>query len=277
VCRDGDKYIVAAGIAHGITDGAEFAVYKTRNFKSLGTLKVVTVDPFSATAEVMSGPPFDIGTEAFALQKRAGQEVDLRLHIPLDDRLMSVFEALVKEMQQKGPGQRKIMLVEEENKEDAEWGIAFEDDHIVFNIMNRLVTASGLKRLPYRVKPTVDDVYPVIQAAAHYHWYLRRTSSERILQKKVSIEFYKVKHILGEYTEDLVPVVVPDGENLLMEDGQNLIRGNVVDLIVDEDAMYGIRILNNSAVDLYPSLFHFENSDLSISKCIFVIPSECKV
>jgi hypothetical protein len=269
---DGDKYIVEAGAAHGITYGAEFAMYNTRDIhpttEPLGNLKVITIEPFSTTVEVMSGSSFDLGTEVFALQTCAGQEVDLRLHVPLDGKLMSVFEALAEEMKQKGPAPMKIKF--EEKKECAYLDIAFEDDHIVFNIMDPLVTVHGLNRLPYSVKPNVNDLYHIIRAAAHYHWHLRRTSSERILQKKVTIEFFQIRYVEGQYTDDLEPIIVRDGENL--------VRDNVVELIADEDVMYGVKILNHTTLDLYPSLFLFDNSDLSISKCIFVISSpECKV
>jgi len=38
----------------------------------------------------------------------------------------------------------------------------------------------------------------------------------------------------------------------------------IIDIEVEEDAIYGIKIVNNTDTKLYPSLFYFDNSDLSI-------------
>jgi hypothetical protein len=39
--------------------------------------------------------------------------------------------------------------------------------------------------------------------------------------------------------------------------------------------MYGIKLTNNSVLDLYPSLFFFDNSDLSICKCSALKEESC--
>jgi len=61
---------------------------------------------------------------------------------------------------------------------------------------------------------------------------------------------------LDECDDFLMPILVPDTPNLV-QDG-------VVDLCVDETSMYGIKITNDTNVALFPSLFYFDNSDLSI-------------
>jgi hypothetical protein len=71
---------------------------------------------------------------------------------------------------------------------------------------------------------------------------------------------------LGKYNEDFSPITVPVGENLN--------AGGIVDIVVNPDDIYGIKLVNNSALNLYPSLFFFDNSDLSICKC-FTIEGEC--
>ena len=58
---------------------------------------------------------------------------------------------------------------------------------------------------------------------------------------------------LDDYDDDFNPIVKPVGDNLNVE--------GVVDLVVNTDDLYGIKLVNNSAYDLYPSLFFFDNSD----------------
>jgi len=55
----------------------------------------------------------------------------------------------------------------------------------------------------------------------------------------------------------LQPVIQPIGPNLNRE--------NIIDLQVQSDKMYGMKIINNSDMALYPSLFFFDSSDLSIT------------
>jgi hypothetical protein len=237
-----------AGTAHGITDGAEFAVYKDRQISPelspLGTLLVHDTRAFLATLDVVPGTNrFALEEPAFALQTKTGVEQDLRLHIAIDEKLIDVFRALAKDMQSPGPDHRRILLVD---KEDAEFDVALEDGQIVFNILDTLVAKFGLTRLPVSVSPNVDSVYPVIRAAAHYRRHLRRSNKKAIFQNSVRVEFRQLSLSREPYGTDL-----------------NI--NGIIDIVVDEEVMYGIKIINNTTKPLFPWLFYFDNSDLSIS------------
>ena len=261
---DGTEYVMDAGAAHGITDGAEFAVYKDKDSASitsppLCTLIVLQASAFTSTMTLPSGAPqFALHKPGVALQTKAGAEGDLCLHVAMGKKLTSVFEAVVREMQHTSSNRTRILLVDKHN---ADIDIGLEDNRIIFNILNPLVTQYGLIRIPFSVNPEVDDIYPVIRAQAHYNWHLRRannTTNEVPLYDKIHIEFTKLKQLDDEFDDDFNPVIQPDGENLNI--------AGVVDIIVDEDAKYGIRVTNDSGLDLYPALFFFDNSDLSICK-----------
>ncbi|TFY62831.1 hypothetical protein EVG20_g6557 [Dentipellis fragilis] len=256
-----NQYVMAAGEAHGITDGAEFAIYKDRDFTSsttpLGTLVARETAAFSSILDMPAGSvriALADDDTVFALQTRAGVAEDLRVHVAMDDRLTAVFERIAEDMQRTDAGQRKVLLVE---KDRAEVDIDLEGDRVVFNILDSLATQYGLHRMPYTVRPDADAVYPVITAAAHYYWHLRRTSEKKILQNKVKLEFMKVELSEDEYDDDLNPVVKPAGPDMN--------KANVVEIFVGDDAMYGMRIVNTTGRDLYPSLFFFDNSDFSIT------------
>jgi hypothetical protein len=260
VRMESDKYVMYAGAAHGINNGAEFAVYKDREtppkMSPFGTLVVKETGAFITTMHLPDNAvAFALAGTGFAMQIKTGEEEDLRLHIALNDKLSPVFEALGEEMLRTDSNRRRISLVE---KDKAELDIAINGDHVVFNILNPQVTLFGLKQMPFRVEPTYEDVYPVIRASAHYYWHLRRNNTSNVLQNHVQLEFKKMQE-LDEYDDDFNPIFAPTGDNLN--------AAGVVDIIVDPDDMYGIKLVNNSALDLYPSLFFFDNSDLSICKC----------
>jgi hypothetical protein len=137
-----------------------------------------------------------------------------------------------------------------DSKVEAELDIALEDGQVVFNILDPRVTNFGLTRIPFHISPKADDVYPVIRAAARYLWHLR-TNKNPAFQNKVRIEFKQLM-----VTREIQPY------------GPDLNIDGVIDFIVDEKAMYGIRIVNDTAEPLYPYLFYFDNTDLSISECL---------
>jgi hypothetical protein len=221
----------------------------------------VKTTAFSTTLKVPSGHfqfNFALARPIFALQTRAGIDGDLRIHVTIDERLAKVFEAVALEMEYSGPDHKTILLV---SRDQAMLDILMADDHIVFDILSPLVTNFGFSRIPYHIRPDIDDVASILQAAAHYHWHLRRHPLKSALCGHVTIEFMKLNKVDGEFGDnDDFPKY---GNSDLVAD-QNLNHCGLVDLVVDKDAMYGIRIVNNMNIALYPYLFYFDNSDFSI-------------
>jgi hypothetical protein len=254
-----------AGAAHGITDGAEFVVYQDRDLRQttfpLGTLVVLEARAFYTTLDVPLGDArFDLVHPGFALQTKTGTEEDLRLHTATNEAIIGVFQAIVQEMQYTGSEFRRILLVE---KDKAELDISLEDGCVVFKPLNTLVTQWGLTRIPFRVSASIAEVNTIILASAHYFWHLRRANTKRSLQNRVWIEFTRLKELDDEFDDDFNPLITPDGPNLNIN--------GTVDLIVDHNAMYGIKIVNDTDLALYPSLFFFDNGDLSISKYLVIL------
>ena len=251
---EGSGYVMKAGAAHGIAVGAEFSVYQERDLPPktapLGTLVACDVSEFSTTMSVPpEAAPFDLDGSAFALQTKPGTEESLRLNIAEDATLIDIFETVAPWMGPSSPGHRRIQFVE---TTEAELGLELEDGEVVVNVLNPLVTKYGLVRMPSRIQPEVNRVYSVMRAAAHYHWHLRRQGTSD-LQNGIQIEFNAVVLI---YDDDLNYVVTPVGPNLNVD--------GVVDIIASNRTMYGVKIINNTSRALYPSLFYFDNSDLSI-------------
>jgi hypothetical protein len=254
-------YVMEAGAAHGVSSAAEFTVYEERESPPrnapLGTLVVHGIGAFSSILDVPFGfARFALNRPAYALQSKTGTEGGLRLFVAADESRTGIFESLAREAQLSGSALPGIVLVDERR---AELGTRIEDSHVVFNIFNPLVTKFGLVRMPFRISPTVEDVYPVIRAAVHYHWHLRRTNRKRCFPNKVRMEFMKLKQDDEDFDDDFNLIIRPDGPNLNI--------GGVVDIVVDQDAIYGINIINETDLSLFPYLFFFDNSDFSICEC----------
>jgi hypothetical protein len=249
-----------AGTARGIDVGDEFTLYRdpdtSRKSPPLGIFVVREAHPFHSTMAPLAGASrFKLHRPAFALQTKAGTKQDLRVYAAKRKKLMCTFEALVREMQRARPDRPRILRVEKEN---AELSIDLDGREVVFDILDENVTVFNLRRIPFSVKPDVSILHSILDAAAHFHWHLRRTDIHNF-QNKIRLEFTEVKQVEGKYDEDLNPVIEPVGNNL----NQN----GVIHLVASPRDMYGIKIFNDSSVSLYAALFYFDNSNLSISTC----------
>ena len=247
-----------AGSANGIGHGAEFTLYKDQASLLTTPLAVMTVKkiaPFKTELEPKEQPGPTISGSVLALQTKAAIAEDLPLHVPLNQELLPVFQALASELQGTGPNSCKISLCEDRKKSRLE--IVMEDNKLVFNILDERVLKYGLSRIPYTIEPDPDDIRPVLRAAAHYYWHLNRTQPNNQIQNNVKVEFYKLKESDTDFDEAGSPERYPVGDNLCRQD--------VIEFSVEDEAMYGIKIVNTTPWDLYPNVFYFDNSELSIS------------
>jgi hypothetical protein len=253
-----------AGAAHGVTEGANFTVYKDRASAlqniALGILFVHKASTFASEMHIPPGASHLNLTEGVALQTKAGTRPDLLLHIPRDDdRLVTVFEAVAQVMESTGTMHRQISLVE---KDQATLDVALDNGHCVFNILDQRVTQHGLTRVPHRVETKIDDICPVLSAAAHYYWHINRTTDTHHLCDKVEVEFRALEEVPDQFDTDFRRLRRPCGENLL--------KDGIVHLIADTIEMYGMKITNQTPWHLYVSVFFFDNSDFSISEWLRV-------
>ncbi len=112
--------------------------------------------------------------------------------------------------------------------------------------------------LPYTVPPNIAVVYPVIDAAAHYFYHLRRAPVEHHLNTKVIVEFFEV-----EETDEMDET----GLRTLRTKGKNMIIDGEVNVFIEEkDKSYGMKLTSTlPAINLHYSVFFFE-SDLRIGE-----------
>lgn len=138
--------------------------------------------------------------------------------------------------------------------------IAEENGMAVFLIRDERITQYGLTRLCDGVELTVEDIIPVLKAAAHYYWKINRTNANPDISTKIEVDFYRL--------EDLSLDTDSFGASELVPSGSSLYHNNMVEFVVEEDCPYGLKLTNNGPYDLYPYMFYFDNSDLSIGGSI---------
>lgn len=249
-----------AGSAHGISAGAEFAVYADYNTvltsEPLGGLVVERIDFFHTTLKPTSGTPFLVGESAVALQTKLGQKEDLTLHVEFDIKLISVFEALLTDMQTPGPNSAIFALV---GRNQAKLEIVMEGDNLYFNNLDERVTGYGISRIPYPVEPKPDVIRPILRAAAHYYWHLsRKPTREDMFLNNVEVEYFEL-HGNDDDEDEGEDDWIPD------ENPDNLYAGGAIDLVIDVSKRYGIRLTNKTGRPLYPAVFYFKDN-LSIGE-----------
>jgi hypothetical protein len=246
--------VIDVGEVAGITVGTEFDVYQNQNSGHLQLLGTVVARELSASSttlcakESTGGLRFPPERDAVAIKSRAGTEERVRIHVA-DESLKDLVKKI-------DPNQ--IQLVQVEQRDDgAEFGIALENEKVVFNNYDSDVMKHGLTRMPYTVEPTLEAVSPVIRAAAHFYFHRRRTPhTGRGLAKKIEIE---VNELEEDYDDEI---------NLIYNPTTASAKKVGKELNLQTGTIYGWKITNNWAVTvpLYPSLFYFDNSDWSISE-----------
>jgi len=257
---DSRQYILNAGAVDGVCPDAEFTVYADHDGLPTGpNLGVMVPDKVQRVRTFMrplSGPGPSLDKAAFAIQTRSGALEELKVFIPLEDPLIPVFEATLMQMRTLSNNRHRIMLVHDPSA--AHLAIERENDEIAFVFLDKRITARGITK--YALKAKADDMTPVLQGAAHYHYHLNRSYlTSKKIEQEIKVEFFKLE-FSGQLDEGTFRLLRrPSGENLL-KDG--IITLSLRDGIND---VFGIRITNTSKWDVYPSIFYFNTSELSIS------------
>ena len=249
------------GLAHGVTAGAEFTIYPDQESVSRSRpLGLLTVDLPTSFYSTMSAPsneiPLVLPAPAVAVQTGTGGRKDLRLYVPSDDAFLPFYTSLESLLQDDEYQFRNIELVSSASDSDLE--VVRDGDSYALAYHDERITRHGLQRLFHRVNATVEDMVPFLKAASHYFWELNRTTNNPTVTNGVRLEIFKLTESQFEFDGFGRPEMAPTGPNLF--------DGTTFDFVVEEDVPYGIRLTNDTPYDLFPNLFYFDNSDLSIGK-----------
>jgi hypothetical protein len=133
--------------------------------------------------------------------------------------------------------------------------VDISEGDIVFNNVNPRLHALGYSRMPYRVNKGENKIIrSILQAAGDFDSFLNLNPANRSLCDFIRVEFVRITRPADWHHEPAVQHGV----------GHNLAMGNLVEISAGS-ALYGMKITNNHpSLQLYPHLFLFDCSDLSI-------------
>lgn len=257
-------YELEAGEIHGITAGAKFNIYATKDpdSKCLGVMVAAATDKPSAVTTVLrlddgSSPIPSEPSTKYALQVLVGEQQDLRVFIEPDTRLLDVFVLLNANMK-KSQEQGKRGFKPAEQDETPDLRVVMKGDKVEFGITDSVCVSRGMTTTGWPVDCDASAIFPVLTSAADFYFHLRRTSSQKVLSKMVDLECYELEET-DDFTEDLDP--------LLAATGESLVKQGVIDVEIGKNPLtYGYKIVNRSNLPLYAALFYFSMGDLSIGE-----------
>ncbi|KAG6908030.1 hypothetical protein DXG01_006449 [Tephrocybe rancida] len=257
-----NEYTLQAGEAHGVTEGAVFAVYRNKTRANpLGSVVVQHAAQFTSHCSVVGRIPFR-HEPTYAFQARIGARQALRLYIEPNCVFRNLRKRIGEEMQSKTSKQSFHIVDNEHDHPDLV--LRTEGGLVQFEIKDTACCLYGLTRMPFKDVRADDNnhLFSILCGADDFYWYLRRSNKEGSLTEKVHVECLELEHS-GLLTDDLEDIFAPK------RNGLNLVVDNTVFITIDDDdddlRVYGFRITNKSDDPLYAALFYFDASDLSIA------------
>lgn len=260
--RNGNVWIMGAGDAHGIlpsskiyvssgkdpslskTVDIDFEVIRISAFQSV--LKEVTP---ATTAENAKYPPLLYGRTAFA-------NWECRVYIDKDDdTLRPLYEGLSAWKHRAATGQDNAVLLYTlvESWDEPEIVVTHEEDQICFDlVVSHLPPGHIPTHLPFRLwDPYIYPLKDLFDRKANFDWQLRRRGNLADVEKLVQLEMFEQE----ERWEGDICQLRSCGGDLVVDGRIKQLKGN---------ALYGLKLTNNTDHDLYASLFYFNRRDFSI-------------
>jgi hypothetical protein len=245
---EGRDLVVKAGTVHGIGAETEFVLYQQpdKNSTLLGLFAVHMAKGSTSTLKpVQSTSP--ISLPAFAIPTKIS-----RIALANKPDINAIVDVLQKEVDATESRLYRFLFVP---RDKAALEIGISGGEIVFNNVNPRLEELGYSRMPYRVKKGETKIIrSILQAAGGFDRSLHLVPANRSLRNSISVEFLRAMRS----TERQYGPAVQYGN------GQNLIKGDIIDIQAG-DTLYGMKITNNHpSLQLYPHLFLFDCSELSI-------------
>jgi len=252
-----------------VSVGTEFAIYSDEAVairrlpgQEIGKLVAVKVSAFQSELGMGGLDRTKLKGTAYAVQTKPGPTVQPKLFastsvdkegLELVRKTLDILRGVPNEISFELVFNRKGASVEVDTIVDE------SGTKLVFNSLDDRVTRHGLRRIHPTSNLQIDDAASLLHGAAHYHHCLDLSISDIKFRQLIDIRFYKLQGGNG-------PFDTPKDRYTV---GDNLLKDDIIPLEVDntdDEAAYGIEIVNKSHRDLYPYVYYFDNSDLSISE-----------
>ncbi|KAH8795907.1 caspase domain-containing protein [Flagelloscypha sp. PMI_526] len=242
------EFIMDAGEAHGIMPGAGFDVLTEYDPSSsaVGSFLVTEGDLDLLYTVVPAGtqiPPL-----AWALHKHGGYQLPIKFESSEEENASQI----IAQLKNTCVHDSKERFVECSDDGDYELSVTYQRGIIEIELTDQHCLNAGLRYLP-SLPLQCDKIYPVLNAAYHFFWHLRRQSSETNVLP-VALEAWELSKAR------IAAKRMPIGDNLCLD--------GVVRIPINSDgtssAHFGYKIVNRSEANLYVWMFSFNFLDLSI-------------
>lgn len=241
--------VLEAGTAQGITVGSRLSVHTTNlaESRSEGQLEVKSVEVFSSILQV---PPAqakpDLPNLFYSkLIHVAGSSI--KLYCRKRRWLESTFPSQLRD-------ELGIILVNDVLSCDLE--LIVTRQRVSFSRHHKLVIPHLEKRIHHDVGiEDVDTIHNVVCSSRTFYYHLTRPGTGENTQVRVKLNELDFA-LSGKAASLEEPILVPTGRNLLKNDPATI--------VVDEEAVYGMTIVNQSDQLLYPFIFYFDPTNLTI-------------
>ena len=244
------KYVISAGLAHGVSHGVEFTIYGDQK-QRVNTIMVDDAAVIEDFQTIVSTSVY-LANDSFAKLTRVGKVPFYLAPGDLPPLLQENLRGMSVNMD--------FQLAE--TAEEAKLEVAVDGQLSVFKILDRRVNEFGLTTLPHTVP--LDSLAYVLSVAAHYYWYLGLTNKNNHVEHDVAVDFYALQLEYDDYGLELFVPVEPGFSR--KDPNSDNPESNIIDFVVDSSAIYGIKLTNRTQWDLYLNAFLFNNSKLTIGE-----------
>ena len=260
-------FLLNAGTAHCVTLGAEFAFRAAKGTyppgKSLHTFVVNNSASFFSTLRPTNDASGQSLPDVFTVfQVKPGLGGTIRLYLSSSHNSPSLISAC--DDIRDSPHDVEFV----NSLDDAHLELTVRDNQVVVSVSDRKATICGFDHQFPMMQITRHNLTSFLEKVGYFYRECDRHSSiDSEVAKIVTLEFYKLGATHSKFED------IPDSQ--LGESGPNLYSADTIDFVVKEGCVYGVKLMNLSSHDLYPTLFYLDNNDLSIGNvCHFLLKSQ---
>lgn len=143
-----------------------------------------------------------------------------------------------------------------------------KEGRVTFETGNPIARSCGLTVIPNTVPLLVENVLPVLRAAAKWAWHAERAPGAPSVDPGRTVSENDLGSILkgGPVAIEFVQLELATDtkHSKVISDNHN--QGGIVELTYNSTHYYGINLVNQSPIKLYPYLFYFDVSEQSIGE-----------
>jgi hypothetical protein len=274
---ENDTLTLQAGAASGVTFKSVWELHEspTENSHALGRFRAETPGVSTTALQPVNADgdgPLSAGTRLYARQVQCGTGNELRVWFSPEAKpfIFPETEGEVKADSEDmvGSSEHEVGYVVHPARDSADIAVELHwpdspdaEPEAVFHLCNSQAEKYGVATLERRKPARRDEVEAVLFAAAKWNWHLQRTSPTTRTKDLVKMEMMKVAEKTGTGIGEREYLPQPEAD---------LNATGVVDFVVREKDLYGIRLTSRVGVPLYVRMFYFDMTDFSICKSLIL-------